>query len=126
MAEGKVFFMMARTGDDLMEHKIKVEMSEATGMPLSRVKKRMILNDPDFDTTAQLGLAPGYVGPFAYRYDRMKYIFYVISHSSDHRPPGFVALRFTPTDTLVLTGRVFEPLLVAYALWRDVEIRFLI
>lgn len=124
MPDGKIFFMIAQIGTMPISPQIRKEISKATKLPLSRVK-HMVLNDRDFDTVKQLGLAPGYVGPFSYRYMGLKYIFYIIAYPDDCSHPDLVALRFTPFDTLVFSRTVFESLLIAYAMWAKVNTIFL-
>ena len=115
------FLMLSELGDIRVDKRLKWKLSEIMGIPKHAIKRHFHINDPSFDPVRNLGLAPGNVGPFPYFIRELEYILFLKNKTLCE----FVAIRFTPFDTLIISEILFEMLMMAYLKWKGKEIIFI-
>ena len=105
-----------------VDKKLKKKLSRVTGISNSSIKHHFYINPPDFDPVLNLGLSAGNVGPFPYFINDLEEIIFLKKET----PSEFVAVRLTPFDTLIITERLFEILMVAYLRSKGREVTFIV
>jgi hypothetical protein len=101
--------VVTELGDVSLDNEIVRKISEVTGLSHSSLSKRAHLNSVEFNPTERLGLEPGVVGPFPHF---VKDVDYFIFREMDK--PAYVAVRFTPHDTICVDRKILQPLARGY------------
>lgn len=84
-------------------------LGEATGISHNRLKHHSHINGQNFDPVEHLGQEPGNVGPLPHLVKDIDCFAYRCPAQSK-----FVAVRFTPFDTICLAREIFETVAFAY------------
>lgn len=120
----KFFLLLGELGDVRLNRELETKLHQVTGLPAHALKHDLEINDPEFNPAQHLGLEPGNVGLFPYFLRGVEHLLFREEPSID--PSRLVALRFTPTDTLVLTKKACESAMAAWVSLIGREIRFFV
>jgi len=105
----KHFLSITSLGDVAIDDYTLNAIGKLTGLSNNALKHHSHINSAEFDPVRRLGLEPGNIGPFPHH---IVDIDHFILRQIDK--PGFIAVRFSPRDTVCFARRLCQPLIVAY------------
>jgi len=101
----KRFLLLTGLDDWKVSIQLKERLSEITDLPKNALNHKFRINDPEFDPLVNLGLAPGYVGPFPYFIKNLDYLIFL---NNNEKKTRLVAVRLTPFDMLIFAEELFQ------------------
>lgn len=107
--QGKHFLSISSLGDVAVDDYTLHAISEQTGLSRTALKHHSHINTPEFDPLKRLGLEAGNIGPFPHHVEDVHHF---ILRQIDK--PGYIAVRFTPRDTVCFARRLCQPLIISY------------